>query len=390
MTDQANRRWVAVFLLLSMAFMSAVFAVQGALLSAMIDAFDLQASSQGTANAMAFGGGVIALAAAFFVQGRWRKRTLLKAAMVLCAAALVLLWLAPGYASYCGVWFILGFGLGLMDTLLSACMADLYAGDAAKRMMCMLHTAFGLSSVLTPMGYTALMARGTTWKQVYLVIAAGGAALLLIALLVKTVGRVADGEPIRPRPVSLGAVFTEVRESRIFGLVAAMFCHGVFLSGLNTWINRYADTLPGSFSVPAQSCVFAGIMLSRLLMPFLPIRADRYVRLGGLLGCAVLCVGLFVPSGLALRAALALGGLLFGALIPCILTLGCGRKSDNTLLATTAMMLALYIGQGVASPLIAALESAATLRVGIMACPVFAALCSVCCIADARQNATAA
>ncbi|MBR4442382.1 MAG: hypothetical protein IKS52_03835, partial [Clostridia bacterium] len=65
MTADANRRWIAAFLLLSMAFMSAVFAVQGALLSAMIDAFDLQASSQGTAYAMAFGGGILALAAAF-------------------------------------------------------------------------------------------------------------------------------------------------------------------------------------------------------------------------------------------------------------------------------------------------------------------------------------
>ena len=74
----ANRRFVAVFLLLSMAFMSAVFAVQGALLSSMIEAFDLKASSQGTANAMAFIGGIVALTAAFFLQGRWRKRTLSK------------------------------------------------------------------------------------------------------------------------------------------------------------------------------------------------------------------------------------------------------------------------------------------------------------------------
>ena len=385
MTADANRRWIAAFLLLSMAFMSAVFAVQGALLSAMIGAFDLQASSQGTAYAMAFGGGILALAAAFFLQGRWRKRTLLKAAMLLCAAALALLRLAPGYAAYCGVWFVLGFGLGLMDTLLSACMADLYAGDAAKRMMCMLHTAFGLTSVLTPMGYAALMKRGLTWKQVYLVIATCGALLLLIAQLVRSAGRITDDEPIRVRPVSLGAVFSDIRESRITGLVAAMLCHGIFLSGLNTWINRYADTLPGSFAIPAQSCLFAGIMLSRLLMPFLPVRADRYVRLGGLLGSVALVAGLFFPNGIALRAALALSGLLFGALIPCILTIGCGRKSGNTLLVTTAMMLALYLGQAVSSPLIATLESAFTLRAGIMACPAFMALCSICCIADARQ-----
>ncbi len=385
--SNANRRWIAVYLLLSMAFMSAVFAVQGALLSSMIEAFDLRASSQGTANAMAFIGGIVALTAAFFVQGRWRKRTLLKASILLCAAALTLLYLAPGYVSFCGVWFVLGFGLGLMDTLLSACMADLYTGDAAKRMMCMLHTSFGLSSVLTPMGYAALMEHSMTWKQVYLVIAASGALLVLVALLIRRAKRIPDEEIICARSVSLGAIISQIRESRILGLVVAMFCHGIFLSGLNTWINRYSDTLSGIFSIPAQSCLFAGIMLSRLLIPFLPIRADRYVRMGGLLGAVILALGIFIPNGFALRAALVLSGLLFGALIPCMLTLGCERKSDNTLLVTTAMMLALYLGQAVASPLIATLESAFTLRIGIMICPVFMALCSACCIADAKLRA---
>ena len=53
---------------------------------------------------------------------------------------------------------------------------------------------------------------------------------------------------------------------------------------------------------------------------------------------------------------------------------------ESTLLATTALCLALYLPQIVASPIIGALESAFSLHAGIALCGVFMILCSVCCI----------
>lgn len=384
--SQANRRLVAAFLLLSIAFLSAIFAVQGALLNAMIEAYGLKDSNQGAANAAAFAGGLVALVTAFFLQGRRRKRALLRASIALCAVALALLWLAPGYGLYCAVWFAEGFGLAMMDTLLSACMADLYSGEAATRMLCVLHTAFGVASVLTPMGYQALLTGGMPWKRVYLVIAAGGAALLAVSAAVRMLRRIPDDERLSARAVSLRDIAGGIRAGRLSMLVAAMLFHGVFLSGLNTWSNRYADALAGQFAIPAQSCFFFGIMLSRLLMPALPLKAERYVRFGGLLGGAALGVGLCLPGGLALRVALALAGLLAGALIPCVISLGCDRLHENTLLVTTAMMLALYAGQAASSPIIAALESAVGLRAGMALCAACMALCSGCCMLDAAPR----
>ena len=377
--NQSNRRWIAGFLLLSMAFLSAIFAVQGALLSAMIDAYALTASRQGLANATAFAGGIAALVTAFFLQGRFRKRSMLKAAMALCAVGLALLWCAPNYALFSLIWFAVGYGLGLLDTLLSACMADLYTGDAATRMMCILHTAFGLTSVLTPMLYAGLLSAGMPWKRVYLVIAGAGTVLLCAAAVLKKARNIHDGEVLRANQFSLQQTMEGLRGSRILPMVAALFFHGLFLSGLNTWVNRYADMLPGSISIPAQSCLFLGIMLSRLLFPFLHMSARKYVRIAGLLGAIVLAMGLLAASGIALRAALVLTGLMVGALIPCILSLGCAQMRDSTLLATTALMLALYLGQSLSSPIIAALESAINLKAGMAFCAVNMALCSLCC-----------
>lgn len=381
-----DRLWVTAFLLLSMVFLSAVFAVQGSLLSTMIEAYRLDAARQGLANTMAFAGGVLALFCAFLVQGRCRKRTLLKVALTICAAGLVLMWLAPGYGLYTAAWFITGFGLGLMDTLLSACMADLYTGRQAVTMMCILHTAYGLSSVFSPMGYAALLGAGLFWKRVYLIIAAVGLLLVIGALLVRRLLRMEDPEPICPTAADPRRILPALREGYLVWLVAAIFFHGIFLSGLNTWINRYADTLPGTIALPAQSCVFLGLMLSRLGMPFLPIKPEKYVAVGGLLGGTVLCIGLLIPNGWVLRALLMVSSLLFGALIPCVLTLGCGRQPQNTLLATTGIMLALYLGQAVSAPVIAALEAAISLRAGMLLCALCMALCSLCCAADASRE----
>ena len=383
---KSERVWVTIFLLLCMAFLSAIFAVQGSLLSTMIDQYRLNAASQGTANTVAFAGGIIALVSAFALQGRWQKRTLVKASVLLCAAGLAMLWLAPNYGVYVAAWFVAGFGLGLMDTLLSACMADLYTGRQAVRMMCILHTVYGLSSVLSPMGYAAMLAIGMLWKRIYLVIAAVGVMIVAGALIVRKTAGIVDREPLSSQRISLVNILPDLHRGGLLWLTAAMVFHGVFLSGLNTWINRYADGLAASIAIPAQSCVFLGVMLSRLLMPFLPIDSRKYVVSGGVAAALALCIGLMIPNGWVLRALLMLSSLMFGALIPCMLTIGCERHKQNTLLATTGMMLALYLGQAISSPVIAALEAAIDLRAGMMLCAVSMAACSLCCAADARAE----
>ena len=374
---------ITAFLLISMMFLSGVFAVQGSLLSSMIRHFDLTAANQGTANTVAFAGGLTALVMAFSLKGRWQKRTLLKAAIMVCALGLLLMWLAPGYAMYVAAWFVAGFGLGLMDALLSACMADLYTGKLAVTMMCLLHTSNGLSSVLMPMVYAGLLDSGMAWQKVYMLIGVAGLGIVAVAWAVKKICGMVDTEDISGQQVQLKQILPALKNGRLMWLVAAIFFHGIFLSGLNTWINRYAEGIAGMESLPAQSCVFIGLMLSRLLMPFLPIQPQRYVKIAGLLGGAALTIGLCFFDGWGLRILLALSSLMFGALIPCVITIGCERQKNHTLLATTGIMLALYLGQGLSSPLIAALEGLMSLKAGMALCAVCMAVCSLCCCKDA-------
>lgn len=379
---RSERNWVTVFLLCSMAFLSAVFAVQGTLLSTMIERFQLDTGNQGMANFMTFLGGILALLCTFMMLGKQKKRTLLKVALLICVSGLLIMTVSPTYLVYVMGWFIVGFGLGMMDALLSACMADLYEGKMAVIMMCMLHTSNGLASVLSPMLYTHLLSTVRDWKMVYLVIALMGLGILLCALGIGRCLRIADPESLSDQAMAPKQILPTLYRSRLLWLTAAIFFHGIFLSGLNTWVNRYADTLQGGDFIPAQSCVFIGLMLSRLLMPFLPVKQEKYVVASGLLGSAFLAAGLIGESGVVLRICAGLSSLMFGAMIPCVITLCCNRQRENTLLATTGIMLALYLGQGVSSPLIAALEGAWSLKAGMGLCAVCMVLGSLCCVMD--------
>ena len=444
------RLLIAVYLLAAMLLMSAIFAVQGSLLTPMIDYFDLSGESQGMPNLAAFIGGILALLLAFVIQKglyeraflaglnasavlavlmvaaalvymlfqNWAaapclllclalflagiaflvkrhgflkkitKRVMLRLALYICALMLALLSVGTDFRFVVGVWACLGFGLGLMDTVLSACMADLYPGAEGPRMMGILHTVFGAGSVLTPMATGALMANGMHYQRIYMVIALGILCLLAISAIVREVFSIHDtGQMERGREKA--AESETGTDLRLPGLILAMFAHGIFLSGLNTWINRYADLLPGTFAIPAQSFLFTGIMLSRLLVPFLPIRTERYVLSGGICAGIVLALGLVTGNGLALRLSLLAAGLLAGALLPCMLSIGCRGHREDTLMVTTSMLLALYLGQGISAPVIGGLESAFGLAAGIFLCALCMALTSLSARFRASRNQAA-
>ena len=373
-----NRRLLTVFLLFSMALLSTLFALQGILLSSIIDAFCLTSSDQGLPNSAAFAGGIAALLIAFALSHRIPKWLALLLSLALCGAAVLCLKLSSGWTAFIAVWCVLGFGMGMMDTLLSACMAQLYTGKLQIRMMCFLHTAFGIASAGTPVLFEALMKNGLGWKDVYLFPAFFAGALVIAGLFLR-LGSI-DKQADTPRA---SASRKAVKQARLWNYMAAAFFHGVFLSGLNTWINRFSEVYTGAqAAVPPMSFMFIGLMCSRVVIPFLPLKAENYVRLAGFAAGAVTLAGILVPAWLS--PCILVAGFLFGALLPCMLSLACERIPSQTLTCTTALMLSLYVGQSVSSPLIGALEAAVSLKAGMLVCCVSMALTSLLCLAGGR------
>ena len=377
-----QRRAVTAILLLGMALLAAVGALQGTLLSGIIAHYHLKDSAQGAASAAVSAGSVLALLGSFLLIGRLSKLALLRLAFCISAAALVLLWLAPVFGLFLALWLVAGIGSGFIDMLLSSCMDDLYEGQMATRMMCLLHTLYGLSSVICPVLYGGLIRGGMPWNGVYLCVACAEAALLIfMTAAMRRTGDSGEKTVAREKRLPVRSMAGLLRRGAMPGLLAAITCHGLFLGGLTTWVNRYVGVvLESPLGDLALSFLFFGVMASRLLMFFFPVSPVRYVRVGGIAGGLILLVALPLRSGAVMCAALSLQGLAFGALIPCPFHLSCRQVPESSMLATTSMSLCLYLAQIVASPLIGALESAVSLHAGIAFCGLFMMLTSACCL----------
>jgi len=378
---KSQRFSLTASLLLGMMFLASIFTLQGSLLTSLITHYSVSDSVQGFASSTASIGGVMALVSSFFLIGKMSKLLLLRLSVATCAVFLALLKLSPTYVVFVIVWFALGIGMGYLDMLVSSCMADLYEGRAATRMMCILHTSYGIVSSVVPMIYGHILTSGIKWNNIYLFVATAGVLLFaLFSLVVRYARTGRQAEPTAENKMSLKDMRTVLSKGVLPALVCAMFCQGIYLGGFNTWIERYVSvTLESNLGSLSLSMMFLGVMISRLTLAFAPISPVKYIRFAGLASGVFLLAVLPFRSGAAMCIGIFASGVSFGAFIPCTLDVGCAATPESSMFATTAMMLAVYLGQAVAPPIIGALGAAFNLHVGIAFCIVFTLMCSLFC-----------
>jgi len=377
----AQRNCLTAALLLGMMFLAAIFTLQGALLTSLIAHYGVTDSVQGFASSAMSIGGVVALVSSFFLIGKLSKLLLLRIAVGICAVFLALLKVSPTFAVFVIMWFALGIGMGYLDMLVSSCMADLYEGRAATRMMCILHTSYGIVSSIVPVVYGKLLDSGVKWNNVYLYVAAVGTALLVFFAFAMRFARAnVQNEPTAENRMSFRDMCRVLSKGVLPALVCAMFCQGIYLGGFNTWIERYVSvTLGSSLGSLSLSLMFFGVMVSRLTLAFAPISPVKYIRFAGVASGLFLLAALPFKNGTIMCIGMCASGICFGAFIPCTLDVGCALTPESSMFATTAMMLAVYLGQAVAPPVIGALGAAFSLHVGIAFCIAFTLLCSLFC-----------
>lgn len=386
MTDHQvkGRKAEIILLFAGMAVLSAIFTIQGYTLDDLIARYALTDAVKGLPYTLGSAGGIAAFIAAFILNGRVSKRWLLAAGIALCCVFAALAASGCSFTVFCACWLMIGFGLGLMDALLSSCMADLYSGQAGTRMMCFLHTAYGFAAMLLPLIFSAA---GAGLTACYLAVAAG--ALAVTVLLCADCSRkrvpvmLCTGEKRAP---SLRDTLKVLKGAVLFYALAMLF-HGFFLSGLNSWINRYVGvTLGSDLGEIALTFLFAGVLVSRFGFPFTGFRADRFACLGPAAAAAVFVVSLPFGNGVLTCICACVCALLFGAALPCIVDCACAQARSNTLAVTTLMMLSLYAGEALVSPVLGYTEQHGGLVWGMSLCCTAMALTGLCCLLALRTR----
>ena len=367
MNASSKRLRIALTLMAGTFFLASVYALQGTLLTSIIDHFQLESSVQGLPSSAAFIGACVALVLSLICIGRVSRVTLLTGSAGLCAVGLVLVSFAPSFATFLLSWALIGVAIGFIDALLSSTMATLYTGRQSTHMMCCMHTMYGLGSMVTAPAYAFLMKKGIVWNHVYLFTAALG-ALVAMAYAVFA-GSAKDVLPESEEKFSLPLLKTLLKRGILPILICADFCNGLFMGGMTTWITRYvSQTFNENLGAMTLTWLFLGVLISRLSIAFLPINAKKYLVWSGPATFAAFLIACLSANGTLAMAAIVLAGICFGAMIPCMLDFGCSTFTESTMLVSTPMLIAYYIGQGLGSPMVGFFENQVSLSFGLIVC----------------------
>ncbi len=384
-TDTQRRRLTsAVFA--TMVFLAFNNTMGAPLFSYMIDSFHLEDAAQGYAGAAGSVGGLISLLSSFLVMGRVSKVTLLKLVVGIAAISLVFLWFAPVYAIFILASATLGMGAGFIDSLLSAIISDLYDGEAGTKMMNLLHTIFCIAAVLVPsmsaFAASAFVKAGISWSTPYLIVGILGALALLYLMIssrnIDTGTKSGDNITKLGEKMSAGLIRRKWKQGTLPGLILGMILHDIFFGGFGNWITRYITrNLGDEIGNISVSMMWLGVLISRILVPILKINPKRYLCSAGFLTCAIVLVALPFENGLVMCIAGTLVGLVFGAMLPCIINIGCEASMENTLLGTTVLSIGMKMAGVIQAPMTGQMEGTFGLKTTLGIISVFIALSSL-------------
>lgn len=372
-----RQKWLyTAAILLMMMFLAAVHQLRPAQLSSMIGHYGLTATQQGVPASVYSVGLMLAMFLAIMLTGRVRKPLLLLIAFVAGIVTLLPQYVVPAYGVFLALNVLQGIALGLLDSLVSANMADLHTGRRGAIMMSLLHASYGIGGMISPLAYTGLLGSGMSWNGLFLAAAAAGVVLLLyVAPVSLKQTAISDGQTSDGARLSIAALRDFVRDRSMMTFIAIMFCFGVFFNGSNNWMIRFVDVEYASdMGGTVLSMVFLGLTAGRLIIPLIPFDTEKYLKISGFAYTAIMFTALAIGSDVAMAVCCCAACFIAGPIIPYSLSLACGRMQSNTLFASTMLNLALALGQIVVAPVMGAIEGAFGLETAMAFAFIFAAL----------------
>lgn len=389
-----RQKWAyTVAILVSMVFLAMAHQMRPSQLSAVISYYGLSASQQGMPAAFATMGSIGAMFLAIALTGRVRKPVMLVTSI---AASLMLAlpqYFCPPLILFLVLNFAYGVALGMIDTLVSACMAEVHTGKRSALMLSLLHASYGVGGIAAPVLYGRLLTSGTAWNRLFLVLILIGVALLLYIAPVslrqaQLTAASANDRAARFSISGMRGFFADPTLSAFTGL---MFCFGMSFGGMTTWMVRFVDaTYSTTMGSTVLSLVFLGILTGRIVTPFMPVPEKAFLKIAGAGYFVLMSAALLIGSAEATAVLACFACILAGPIVPYAMSIACGRMLENTLLVSTILNLSMYIGQTLASPIMGGIESFAGLEVAMAFSHIFGLGCTIFAISGLRSRKASA
>ena len=258
----------------------------------------------GRLGAITFAGLAIGILVTGPLADRWGPKPFAQLGNALVAAGLGAAAFAPNYVTLGAALFLLGFGAGILDMVLSPIVAVLNP-ERRSAAMNWLHSFYCVGAVVTVLAGTLVLRAGFGWRTGCLV------------LLPLPAGLLAAFAPLR-FPALTGArgrtsVRALLRRGWFWAALAAIFLGGATEAGLAQWLPAYAETALG---YPAWIGGLALLLFSlamavgRMVVGAVGTRVNPFQLMAWCCGLSVLLLlgGAFLPvPGVALAVCIAAG-----------------------------------------------------------------------------------
>nr|WP_275891413.1 MFS transporter [Ruminococcus sp. OA3] len=350
-------------------------ATQGFFLSNFIEKYNLKASTQGLPMMLQNAFSVTAILLMMFMTGRIKKHIATLLALLFSCISMLGLSMVPPFAVMFMLYGLFGISMGVQDTAGNALMVDIHPESSVR--LNDMHFLYGVGNVTAPLVFQFLVSRGVIWNHVFLFVFAVQAILSFVYLMVVKSGapRVKNYEETEKTGMNMKRIITFLKSDGNIFLFLAMFSYCAHQIGVAAWIRRFFEVEMGSevLGTAALSAFWAGIAVSRILLPRLGIKPQNQLAYGSALAAGAMLLGILLGNPVIMVICMAVTGFAGGNTIPNATYLSCERLKADTLTATTILFTGMYIGGSMVSPVIGSVSARFSLGTGIFV-PVIAVM----------------
>ena len=230
----------------------------------------------GALGFFATAGQIVTLILSGFVAARYGKIRVIKCALVMVAAGLLLFSQTSSYGFAIAIMLVIGMSSAVLEALLTPLVEDLYPEDNGSKQN-LLHAFWPAGVLVSTLTVGELLSRGLSWRWVFV----GVAAIVLVILASYPASRRIQLPPSEARFRHLGEILAQ---PKFWVLAMALFLAGGAEGGITYWLASYIQLnmggLPraGGFGV----AVFAlGMFVGRYAASKLSVRMDLGAMIRG-------------------------------------------------------------------------------------------------------------
>lgn len=341
-----KKKWCIISLLLSVVATAIGSGTMGIMLSEIVDEYQLLPQQEGLMSSFISMGALTALGIGIIFRGYIQKVQFIIGGGILMSFMLIGKGFHVSFVPFLILCFLMGTGMGIMDSYQSSFLTDLTIKNAAKSLG-FLHGIFGIGGIVLPIILHKLLQK-FSWRAVYLIL--GIVCFILIFQFMFTVFRCSSEIPAIKK-LEKSQNFQQMRgflkKPYFIFLLLCMFLGAMAQNGILIWTVRYVTVVLGNAGL-ASICLalfWAASTVSRVAVPYIRISSMKLLGIGSVLSGVAWGIGIYMRNAEIMLWVCGVVGLTSGCCIPLLLNEGVMFSTNNTGLTTSMLMIVKTLGQ---------------------------------------------